>query len=76
MEMRQDTTCLYFDFIEYFASSVVGKNYCKYHSCNKLFSEFTSVSDEAMTILIFDNNIDIWKDMSEKNITKNSNVVR
>jgi hypothetical protein len=34
------------------------------------------VSDEALAILIFENNIETWKDMAEKNITKNSDVSR
>jgi hypothetical protein len=76
MQMRKDSSSLYFDFIEYFVSSVVGRNHYKYHRCDKLLSEFTSVSDEALAILIFENNLDTWKDMAEKNITKNSDVIR
>ena len=74
LKMRTDTTNIYFDFIEYFVSSVVRKHHYKDNRCNKLLSEFTTVSDEALAILIFENNIETWKDMASKNITKNSNV--
>ena len=74
--MRNDTTGVYFEFIEYFVLAVVGKNHFKYHWCDKLLLEYTTVSDEAMAILIYENNIDTWKDMLEKSITKNSTVLK
>ena len=76
LKMRKDTSSLYYDFIEYFVSSVVGKNH--YNACRtyKLLSEFTTVSDEALAILIYENNIDVWKDMANRKITKNSSVSR
>ena len=74
--LRNDSTGLYFEFIEYFLSSVVGKNQYKMCRCEKKISEFATVSDEALAILIFENNLDTWKDMSEKNITKNSSVAK
>ena len=67
---------MYFDFIEYFLSAVVGKTYYKEHRCEKLLSEYASVSDEALAILIFENNFETWKDMAKRNITKNSVVNR
>src|SRR5688572_14454986 len=76
MEMRKDKSGFYFDFIEFFVSSVVGKNQYKYNKCDKLLSEFTTVSDETLAILIFENNVNTWKDMADKNITKNSSVIR
>ena len=76
MELRKNTSGVYFDFIEYFVSSVVGKNYYKENKCDKLLSEYASVSDEALAILIFENNINTWIDMAVKNITKNSDVIR
>src|SRR5687767_5992143 len=74
MALQKDTTKTYFHFIEYFISSVVGKNHYKYSKCDKLLSEYTTVSDEAFAILIYKNNFDTWKDMASKNITKNSDV--
>ena len=76
MELRKYTTGLYFEFIEYFLSSVVGKNHYKMYRCEKMLSEFTTVSDKALAILIFENNFETWKDMMEKNITKNSAVAK
>ena len=38
MLMRNDTTGVDFEFIEHFVSAVVGKNYFKYHWCDKLLS--------------------------------------
>ena len=55
---------------------MVGKKYYKYHKTDRLLSEFTTVSDEALAILIYENNIETWKDMASKNITKNSMVGR
>lgn len=76
LKMRKDTSSLYYDFIEYFVSSVVGKNLYNYCRSFKLLSEFTTVSDEALAILIYENNIDTWNDMASRKITKNSNVSR
>ena len=39
-------------------------------------SEYVTVSNEAMAILIFENSIDTWKDMDEKSITKKSEVIK
>jgi len=72
--LRHNTTGVYFEFLEYFVSSVTGKNHFKYHRCDKLLSEYVTVCDEALAILIFENNIDTWKDLYLKNITKNSTV--
>jgi len=74
--LRNDTTGLYFDFIEYFLSAVIGKTYYKENRCEKLLSEYASVSDEALAILIFENNFETWRDMAKQNITKNSVVTR
>ena len=76
LSLRKDMSSIYSDFIEFFISSIVGKNYYKENRCFKLLSEFTTVSDEAMAILTYENNIKTWKDMASKNITKNSNVGR
>lgn len=74
LELRKDTSKVYFAFIEYFVSGVVGKNVYKKNKCDKLLSQFTSVSNEALAILIFENNVDTWNDMAQNKITKNSNV--
>lgn len=46
------------------------------YRCNKLISEFITIGDEALAILIFENNIDTWMDMFKNNIRKNSKVAR
>lgn len=74
--MRQNPSSLYFNFIEYFISSVIGKNYYKYHKRDKLMSQYVTVSDEALAILIFENNIDTWIDMANNGNTKKSRVNR
>jgi len=76
LKMRTDTTGVYFEFIEFFISCVIGKNHFKSYRCDKLLSEFATVSDEAMAILIFENNIETWIHMVENNITKKSLVVK
>ena len=70
--MRNDTTGVYLEFLEYFVSLVTGKNKFKYNCCDKLLSEYVMVCNEALAILIFKNNIDTWKDLLDNNITKNS----
>ena len=72
--MRNDTTCVYYEFLEYFVYSVIGKNKFKYNCCNKLLSEYITVCNEALAILIYKNNIDTWKDLLDNNITKISSV--
>ena len=74
--MRNDTSGMYFDFIEYFILAVVGKIYYKENRCENLLSDFTTVSDEALAILIIENNFDTWWDMAKRNITKDSGVGR
>ena len=66
----------YFEFIEYFVSAVVGKIRYKENRCVKVMSEFVTTADEALAILIFENNFDTWKDMAKNTITKNSEVAR
>ena len=70
LKMRKDTSSLYFNFIEYFVSSVVGKTHYKLYKCDELLSKFTTVSDEVLAILIYKNNLDTWKDMAYRKITK------
>ena len=54
LKMRTDTTGVYFEFIEFFISCVIGKMHFKNYCCDKLLLEFATVSDEAMAILIFE----------------------
>ena len=76
LKLRQDSTGLYFNFIEYFIAPVVGKIFYKENRCDRLMSDYISVSDEAFAILIFENNYDTWCDMVKRNNTKLSTVIR
>lgn len=67
---------IYFDFIEYFVSAVIGKKRYKANKCDKLLSTYASISDEALALLAFENNFDTWYDMAKKKITKGSDVPR
>lgn len=69
LALRSDTSGLYFNFIEYFLSAVVGKIYYRENKCEKLLLDYATVSDEALAILTFENNIETWKDMANHNIT-------
>ena len=76
LQMRNGTNTCYVDFIEFFISAVIGKNKYKENKCDKLLLEFVSIGDEALAILIFENNFETWKDMAAKGISKNSEVSR
>jgi hypothetical protein len=52
-------------FCQHFVIGVVGSALFKRSYCNTVFSSFCSVSDEAMTFLILDNNWDAWIEMAE-----------
>lgn len=73
--MRNDTTGLYFNFIDFYLSGIIGKMFYKENRCEKLLSEFSSISDEALAILIFENSKETWHDMV-KNNSKKSMVTR
>ena len=76
LAMRKDTTGKYRDFIEYFVSCVVKKLYYKEQRCLTLISDFVSVSDEAFTILILENNFDCWCNMVTKKVTSSTKMIR
>ena len=75
LKLRTDSTGLYSVFIEYFISPVIGKIFYKENRCERLVSDFVSVSDEAFALLIFENNHATWCDMIRQNITKSSSVI-
>ena len=75
LEMRQLENA-YFNFVEYFVSSVIGKTCFKQNSCDNLLSHYATISDEAFAILIFENNLDAWLDMGMRKDTSGSEVPR
>jgi hypothetical protein len=56
---------------EKFVQCVVGVNIFKKNCCVKNFSEYISVSDEAMTMLILSNNWDVWSEIARHEIATN-----
>ena len=75
-EMRQAENFAYFDFAEYFVSSVIGKSRFKQNCCDNLLSQYATISDEAFAILIFENNFDAWIDMGMRKDTSGTVVPR
>ena len=67
---------MYYDFIHFFVSAVIGKMDYKRKSCSMLLSKYATVSDEAFALLNFENNIDTWMDMGITGDTKTSKVPR
>ena len=59
---------LWIYWIFYFISG--GENFYKFHKTDKLLSEYTTVSDEALAILIYENNIETRIDMANKKLPK------
>ena len=76
LQLRNDITGNYIEFVEHFISSVVGETSFKNNQCDQLLSDFTAINDEAWAILIYENNAETGKGMVDKNITKNSKVTK
>ena len=74
--MRLERNYIYYDFIHYFVSAVIGKMDYKKRLCSFLLSSYATVSDEAFAILSLENNYDTWMDMGLTGNTKTSNVPR
>ena len=74
--MRSKDNFMYYDFINYFVSSVIGKMDYKKKCCSNLLSTYATVSNEAFAILSFENNFDTWMDMGVRGDTKTSQVPR
>ena len=76
LQLRQENNYAYFDFVEYFVSAVIGKTHYKQNSCDKLLSQYATVSDEAFALLTFENNFDAWVDMGMRKDISGSQVPR
>ena len=74
--MRSKDNFMYYNFINYFVSSVIGKMDYKKKCCSNLLSTYATVSDEAFALLSFENNFDTWMDMGVRGDTKTSQVPR
>ena len=53
--IRNDITGVYFEFLEYFVSLVIRKNYFRYNCCDELLAEYSTVCDQVLAIFIFKN---------------------
>ena len=76
LKMRSENNFMYYDFINYFVSAVVGKMNYKKKSCNLVLSKYATVSDEAFALLSLENNFDTWIDMGLTGNSKTSKVPR
>src|SRR5688572_2905110 len=72
--MRSKDNVMYYDFIHFFVSAVIGKMDYKRKLCSMVLSKYATVSDEAFALLNFENNIDTWMDMGRTGDTKTSKV--
>ena len=74
LQMRSPNNFIYYGFIHYFVSAVVGKTDYKKSCCNSGLSKYATVNDKAFAILSFENDYDTWMDMGRTNNTKTSTV--
>ena len=70
-ERLRENFVAYTMIAEKFVQCVVGVNIFKKNCCVKNFSEYISVSDEAMTMLILANNWDVWSEIARYEIATN-----
>ena len=74
-ERLRDNFVAYTMIAKEFVQCVVGVNIFLRNCCVKNFTEYISVSDEAMTILIFANNWDVWSEIARYKIETNPNNI-
>ena len=65
---------MYCDFVTFFVAPVVGKKRFESLCWRENFSTFVTTSDEALALLLFENNYDRWIDMGKNNQWKSSCV--
>ena len=66
---------VYYDFIDHFLSLVVGKRYYNQVKHVQKVSDYASTSDEALALLIVENNYARWVDMAKNNNTRTSRIM-
>jgi hypothetical protein len=74
VDERRNNIDVYIDFANYFVAPVVGKKRFDDHCCRIPFSKFVTPSDEALALVIFENNYDRWLSMATKGDWKSSTV--
>ena len=75
LQMRSPNNFIYYDFINYFVSTVIGKMNYKRNLCIEVLSSYATVSDEAFALLSLENNYETWMDMALTGNTKTSKVL-
>jgi hypothetical protein len=65
---------MYVDFVEYYVSAVIGLRHFEKQKCNKTYSSYVTISDEAFAILSIENNWDRWMAMAKAQAWKTSPV--
>src|SRR5687768_17268078 len=72
--MHSKNNFMYYDFINYFVSAVIGKMDYKKNSCTMVLSKYATVSDEAFALFCLENNYQTWMDMGLTGNKKTSNI--
>jgi len=72
---RGKNYAVYYDFIDHFVSLVVGKRNYNRINYKQQISEFASPSDEALAILMLENNYTRWVDMAKRGDTTRSTIL-
>ena len=76
LQMRSESNVMYYDFINYFVSAVIGKMDYKKKSCTMVLSKYATVSDEAFALLCLENSYNTRMDMGVTGNKKTSYVPR
>src|SRR5687768_18508640 len=74
LKMCSEKNFMYFDFINYFVSTVIGKMDYKKKYCTMVLSKYATVSDKAFALLCLENNYKTWMDMGLTGNKKTSNA--
>ena len=64
IDLRKNTNAAYEEFCDLLLPSVVGKVKWKRNAHQKLLSQFITPTDEALCLLLLENNWDRWKDIA------------
>ena len=74
VNLRRSTSPMYVDFFGLFVAPVVGKKRFDSLCWQQHLSNFVTISDEALALVIFENNYERWMDMEKNNNWTSSSV--
>jgi hypothetical protein len=74
VDSRWDNYANYVDFATFFIAPIVGKIQFEYCCYRQSFSEYVTKSDEALALLIYQNNFDRWLSMARANNWASSTI--